>query len=247
MPRRVSVSASIPSWSTRSISFFSASGMASSTMVHYPSCAAGGGCHANPGCCPARSGLHSARRVPMSIAVEPVSVAEIAAWRELYREEMNCQIIRDNMHARRGWTEPYRITVGGEDAGYASILVGGPWKGTRTIFEYYLAPAHRSRSFDAFEKFLAASDATAMTVQTNDPLLTVMLHLWARDITSEKIVFADRLTTARPLAGAVLRPCDEPEGYWAVEIDGTVVANGGILYHYNPPYGDIYMEVAEPH
>ena len=25
----------------------------------------------------------------------------------------------------------------------------------------------------------------------------------------------------------------------------VVVANGGILYHYNRPYGDIYMEVAE--
>jgi RimJ/RimL family protein N-acetyltransferase len=25
-----------------------------------------------------------------------------------------------------------------------------------------------------------------------------------------------------------------------------VVATGGFLSHYNPPYGDIYMEVAEP-
>lgn len=24
------------------------------------------------------------------------------------------------------------------------------------------------------------------------------------------------------------------------------MATGGLLYHYNPPYGDIYMEVAEP-
>jgi GNAT superfamily N-acetyltransferase len=35
-------------------------------------------------------------------------------------------------------------------------------------------------------------------------------------------------------------------GDWAVESNGEIVATGGALYHYNPPYGDIYMEVAEP-
>ena len=28
---------------------------------------------------------------------------------------------------------------------------------------------------------------------------------------------------------------------------GVIVAAGGLLYHYNPPYGDIYMEVAASH
>ena len=181
----------------------------------------------------------------MSIEVKPVTVNDIGAWRKLHREEMNCQIVRDIMHARSGWTQPYRITIAGEDAGYASILVGGPWLCTRTVFEYYLAPSHRSRVFDGFERFLGASHPTAMTVQTNDTLLTVMLHLWARDIKSEKIVFADQLTTNHSLEGAVLARCDDPEGYWTVEMENTAVAKGGILYHYNPPYGDIYMEVAE--
>jgi len=31
-----------------------------------------------------------------------------------------------------------------------------------------------------------------------------------------------------------------------VEIEGKTAATGGILFHYNRPYGDIYMEVAEP-
>ena len=39
----------------------------------------------------------------------------------------------------------------------------------------------------------------------------------------------------------------EPVGDWAVESGGEVVATGGIMLHYNPPYGDIYMEVAAPH
>ena len=34
---------------------------------------------------------------------------------------------------------------------------------------------------------------------------------------------------------------------WVLEIEGTVIATGGLLYHYNRPYGDIYMAVAEAH
>ena len=33
---------------------------------------------------------------------------------------------------------------------------------------------------------------------------------------------------------------------WRLELDGNVAGQGGILFHYNRPYGDIYMEVAEP-
>ena len=39
----------------------------------------------------------------------------------------------------------------------------------------------------------------------------------------------------------------QPEGDWMLlEVSGEVAATGGILYHYNRPYGDIWMEVAEP-
>jgi GNAT superfamily N-acetyltransferase len=30
-----------------------------------------------------------------------------------------------------------------------------------------------------------------------------------------------------------------------VEVDGEVAGKGGILFHYNHPYGDIYMDVEE--
>ena len=38
----------------------------------------------------------------------------------------------------------------------------------------------------------------------------------------------------------------EPGGDWLIEDKGAIVATGGIMLHYNPPYGDIYMEVDEP-
>jgi GNAT superfamily N-acetyltransferase len=31
-----------------------------------------------------------------------------------------------------------------------------------------------------------------------------------------------------------------------IELDGDVAATGGILFHYNRPFGDIFMETAEP-
>ncbi len=37
----------------------------------------------------------------------------------------------------------------------------------------------------------------------------------------------------------------EPVGEWFIEAGGEVAATGGVLFHYNVPYGDIYMEVAE--
>jgi len=175
-----------------------------------------------------------------------VSVQEISLWRDMYRQEMNCQIVHDSMHSREGWTEPYMLEVSGAKAGYGSILIGGPWAGTRTVFEFYVVPEYRSQVFDLFGTLLAASRATAMEAQTNDTLLTVMLHAWAHDIASENIVFEDKLTTAHSLDGVVFRSRGKPDDDWVLELDGTVVAAGGILYHYNRPYGDIYMEVAEP-
>jgi GNAT superfamily N-acetyltransferase len=183
----------------------------------------------------------------MGFEVKPVTVEEIAAWRDMYRREMNCQIVHDNMHARTGWTQPYLFEVDGAAVGYGSILIGGPWTGTRTVFEFFVAPNYRARVFDLFEGLLETSEATAMEVQSNDVLVTVMLHTWARNIVSEKIIFEDRLTTNWRFEGARVRRRDEPGQHWIIELDGVAAANGGILYHYNRPFGDIYMEVSEPY
>lgn len=188
----------------------------------------------------------SAWTLAMNCTARPVSVHEISLWRELYRQEMDCQIVHDSMHVREGWTQPYLIEINGATAGYGSVLIGGPWKGTRTIFEFYVAPQHRSGVFDLFSCFQTASAATAMEIQTNDTLITVMLHIWAHDIKSDKIVFEDKITTSHTVDGVIFRRREGPEEDWVLDVDGVIAANGGILYHYNRPYGDLYMEVAEP-
>jgi GNAT superfamily N-acetyltransferase len=143
-------------------------------------------------------------------------------------------------------------------AGFGSVAIGGPWKDKPTIFEFYVLPEHRSRAFDMFQAFLETSAARFFEVQSNDTLLAVMLHTYGAGIASEKIVFRDNLTTHHPANDAVLRRvtpeleiqiCLEQRqggGEWLLEVDGDVAAKGGILFHYNRPYGDIYMEVNEP-
>jgi GNAT superfamily N-acetyltransferase len=183
----------------------------------------------------------------MTITAKLAGFEEIRSWRDLYRAEMNCQIVHDNMHYREGWTLSYRLELGQAPLGYGSILIGGPWKGTRTIFEFFVLPQFRNRVFDAFECLLSASGADAFEIQSSETILNALIHARTHKLETEKIVFEDCLTTAHSIEGAVVRQRGEPHNDWSLEAEGKLVAWGGILYHYNRPYGDIYMEVAEPH
>jgi GNAT superfamily N-acetyltransferase len=193
----------------------------------------------------------------MTLSAKIATLEEIGPWRDLYRQEMNCQIIHDSIHGRPGWTVEYLLEADGVPAGYGSIAVAGPWKKEPTLYEYYVVPGFRNRFFDLFETLLSASSVKRIETQSNDPLLTVMLHIYAKGVASESILYHDKLTTALAApGGAVFRrataadkldiPADWLRSHGVVEVGGAVVAKGGILFHYNRPYGDIYMEVDEP-
>lgn len=170
---------------------------------------------------------------------------------------MNCQIVHDSIHRRTGWTTTYALSLDETSAGFGSVAVGGPWTGRPTLFEFYVLPAHRGRAFQLFEQLLDASGARLMEIQSNDGLLAVMLHTYGRDVRSESIVFRDGSTTALPPNGANLEqvtPDDETRiamserqggTEWRLRLGEDTVATGGILFHYNEPYGDIYMDVVE--
>jgi GNAT superfamily N-acetyltransferase len=193
----------------------------------------------------------------MSFSAVAATVQDILPWRDLYRQEMNCQVIHDSLHSRPGWTEPYLLQAGETTVGYGSVCVGGPWTGKPALFEYYVLPAHRTSIFDLFCTWVAATQVLRMEIQSNDPLITPMLHLFGRNISSDSILFHDRVTTSHVFPEAVVRrarPNDveqikarqlDADADWLATIDGEVAATGGILYHYNRPYGDIYMHVAE--
>lgn len=176
--------------------------------------------------------------------------------RETYRREMNCQIIHDSLHVREGWTIPYLLTVCDRVAGYGAVAVSGPWRERPTVFEFHLEPPFRGRVFDAFGAFLRASGARMIETQSNDIWLTLLLHATAYGVMSDAILFADAATTTHAPAGVGFRsatPADrfdiKPEqlpAHGVIEFEGKVVGRGGVLFHYNPPYGDVYMEVEAP-
>ena len=193
----------------------------------------------------------------MSIDVTPVPLEEVLPLRELYRREMNCQIVHDSL-PRRGFGDLFLLRSDGRPAGYGFVM-GYQGEPKDMIREFYVLPAYRGSALPLFRRLIEVSRARRIVAQTNDVLLTLMLYDCAGEITSDTVVFADALTTSLSVPGAILREVAEadrgrifehkvePVGEWLLEVDGGIVATGGIATHYNPPYGDLFMEVDEPH
>ena len=194
----------------------------------------------------------------MGIAVRAAELREIEALREKYRAEMNCQIIHDSIHGRPGWTREFALHENGVLIGYGSVAVAGPWRDNPALYEFFVAPEHRARSFEAFTNLLAVCGAKIIETQSNDPHLAVMLHTFGRNVRTESILFQDGFTTSFRPEGASFRAATasdaadlrrlelDEEACWVALMNGEVAGAGGVLYHYNRPYGDIYMKIAEP-
>jgi GNAT superfamily N-acetyltransferase len=187
----------------------------------------------------------------------PCSPDAVLALRERYCLEMQCQLMFYQIHARVGWTEMFSLHANGERVGFGTKAIGGPWRERPTIIEFYVSPEYRARVFRLFEVLLVATGARYIETQSNGALLAHMLLAWSRDVVSESILFEDRFTTDLPANEAAVRQVT-PEaeihtamerrsggGEWQLVVDGTTVGEGGILFHYNRPYGDIHMEITE--
>src|SRR5262249_38286551 len=105
---------------------------------------------------------------------------------------------------------------------------------------------------------IVTSGARTIESQTNDAFLSPLLYEFATDLASHTILFCDGATTNRAALGILRRVTEgeretvfphhhEPVGDWGIESDGRLVATGGLFFHYNPPYGDLYMEVSAPY
>lgn len=195
----------------------------------------------------------------MNLRIDRIPPAETLALRVRLREEVNRQIVHDSIHRREGWTHTYGIFLNRESVGFASVAVAGPWTDRPTVIEFYLLPAHRPRAFEAFEEFLRVSGATHFEAQTNESLYPTLVLTYGRELFTEKIVFENGPETSLPSGGATLRrvtPTEEIHaaierrqggGEWLLELEGTPIGKGGILFHYNRPYGDVYMEIEKQH
>jgi len=192
----------------------------------------------------------------MIIEVSLVPLDDVLPLRELYRREMNCQIVHDSLPGR-GFGNLFLNRADGRVAGYGFVM-GYRGEPKDMIQEFYVLPALRGSAQKMFRSLIESSAARRIECQSNDVLLTLMLFDFATDITSDRVVFQDALTTSLSIPGALFREtaeADRPKifehkvegvGEWLIEHDGAIVATGGIATHYNPPYGDLYMEVDEP-
>jgi GNAT superfamily N-acetyltransferase len=176
---------------------------------------------------------------------------DIQPLRALFLQETNFQV-RYNACHERGWTDSYLLTVDDTAVGYASIK--GQERADRdTVFEFYVIPPARKLSGLVFAELLAQAGVKHIECQSNDLLLSSMLFEFAHDINSDTVLFADQTTTALEIPGAVVRLRREddhlfdrrlePVGDYVLETRGEIVATGGFLTHYNPPFADLYMEV----
>jgi GNAT superfamily N-acetyltransferase len=191
--------------------------------------------------------------------VRVAEVDEIEALRKNYRREMNCQIVHDSIHRRPGWTREYVLEATGAAVGYGSVAVDGPWRDAPALYEFYVELEHRVRTFDLFASLLATCGARVIETQTSARMLSVMLHTFARNIRAEAILFEDAFRTSYAPPGAAFRAAtaddveelrrqnlDDGAG-WVVTMNGEIAGAGGVLYHYNRPYGDVYMKIGEPY
>src|SRR5215813_146862 len=157
----------------------------------------------------------------MAIVARIAQLIEIAPLRESYREEMKCQIIHDSIHERSGWTREYALGLDGTDVGYGSVAIAGPWRERHALYEFYVQPAYRTRTFDLFASLLAVCGARMIETQTNDRILTTMLHTFTSNVRAESVLFEDGFKTSLAPQGAQFRTArpDDAETLRQRELD----------------------------
>ncbi|MCW5943526.1 MAG: GNAT family N-acetyltransferase [Fimbriimonadaceae bacterium] len=185
----------------------------------------------------------------MPIIARRTDHAAIAALRELHRAEANCQIVHDSI-LRRGMADAYLIEIGGRLFGY-----GGIWNTIEPgmVMEFYVLPDRREASSEAFRALVEASGATRMEAQTNMPFMFETLREHGAHLVADRILFAEGRTTRHSRPEASFRRAGPAEFdasvsnavQYVLETEDGVVAHGGYLCHYNPPYADVFMSVGE--
>lgn len=184
-----------------------------------------------------------------------VNLNDILTYRDLYLQEMHRQI-RYNACHERGWSDSYLLYADEAVIGYGSVK-GQEIADRDTIFEFYLLPLHQHLATRVFSVLLEVSGAKFIEPQSNALLLTSMLYEFATSIRADAILFEEDKTTCLSVPGVVFRSKEDYETAFGkkvedgsgfiLEKDGEILGSGDFLLHYNKPFADLYMEVAESH
>jgi GNAT superfamily N-acetyltransferase len=195
------------------------------------------------------------RKMPtMKVSAIKTSLQEILPLRNLFLQENNFQI-RYNARHERGWSDSYLITHNEEQIGYGSVAGKENISDRDSIFEFYMIPSFRKLASLAFLKLIYASEASFITCQSNDLLLSSLLFEYAQNINADTVLLQEDFTSSLYIDNLIFRKRSEkdimfehntePVGDYVLELNKEVVATGGFLLHYNMPFADLYMEVRE--
>lgn len=187
----------------------------------------------------------------MQLSIYPTGLEEIRAFRTMFLHENHFQFVCNKCHDY-GWADTWLFQMDGVSIGYGSVWGTDRRQDRDTIFEFYLTPHYRKYAVVVFEEFKNLSKAIWVECQSNDIFLTTMLYRFCENSLAEAILFEDHFQTCFTIPGAVFRrrsehdPMDGDESEFVVEMNGEIVASGGLMFNYNVPYADIYMQTREP-
>ncbi|MGV3600224.1 MAG: GNAT family N-acetyltransferase [Dyadobacter fermentans] len=186
----------------------------------------------------------------MQVDITKTLLDEIRDFRTMFLHENHFQFVCNKCHDY-GWADTWLFRTGNVRIGYGAVWGTDRRQDRDTIFEFYLLPPFRKYASMVFEAFQQACKAIWIEAQSNDVMLSTMLHRFCEHSFAEAILFEDQFQTAFEIPGAIFRkrsehdPMDGDDSDYVIDMDGEIVASGGLMLNYNIPYADIYMQTKE--
>lgn len=184
----------------------------------------------------------------MELKVIKTDLKGVQDLRILFLEERKFQFVLNKCHDY-GWADTYLFVIDDVKIGYGSVWGSQQRTDRDTIFEFYILESYLKFAQLVFLRLQMSSGAIYIECQSNDQLLASMLYEYASDINTEAILFQDRLKTGYFIPGIVFRKADdsdqmgEDDSDYVLVLKDEIVASGGLMLNYNPPYADVYMQV----
>lgn len=196
------------------------------------------------------------KNVISQINISKTKLEQILPLRALFLQQTNFQVRYNACHERR-WSDSYVIHANDQAIGYGAVKGKDRLKDRDAIFEFYLLPAFQNKAASIFSELIQYTNVPYLECQTNDLLLSSMVFEFGKNIHSEVVLFEDHTTTQLSNDTVLFRRLKigeaipwlkkEDFGTHILELEGQIIATGGILTHYNPPFADLYMEVQDIH
>jgi len=188
---------------------------------------------------------HWGRQTIIPLMIRQASLTEIRGLRAEFLRRSGCQVVRYS-RLPRGYAIPFVAEVGGHLVAYGAVQTDDE---ARTLIEFFA----EHDSIRNAERLVRDTGVQFIEAQTNMPETLALVDHFCSERTLGPLLFADDCDPGLQVEGALFRPRNgqeeifphgaEPEGDLVIEFAGKVVATGGFLTHYNPPYADLFMEV----